>query len=720
MRICIVSCEYPPFHGGGIGTYAANISRYLAEAGHEVHVVANRWADYEKPDHGSFEPLERRGNLWIHRVDALRADYGPRPTFAHPLDPLGQICRIWDCSLFWSIHVAEQVERLCREHQIEVVEYPECFAEGYLAFRRRVLGLGTGHVPMTVTLHSPIFEVTEYNLYRKYKGWFQRRNMMEDFCIRQADRLSCPSAHLAGIITRRLELDPREQPIDVIHNPMDFDSLGDLTHLPPEDTNYKFLLFVGRIEPRKGVKEFIDAAVELLPRHPGLHVKLIGRDCDAGEVAGSMTSYLWGRVPPELHQRIGFEGLVPRAEIFARYSAATACVFAPRWDNFPNTCAEAMACGGCVVGADYSGMSEMIEHEQSGLLFQAGNHAALVEALERAVTDSELRVKLRQNAPGRIREVCDPATSVRRRIAHYERTIEDYHRRHAARHQAHPGSPPASRTIRVSLLIPNHTGSEAQRYSLRSVRKAAERAGVELDACLIGTRVHHVTPPGIDDVYYHNTSAWEDNSALAHWAERMAETRPDYAFTLWPGETVDLEFFVRTLAVLEARPRVAWATTWAKSISEKHPYPFAGFDFSLPLEMLYYHQVPFAVIRHAALVEVGGWNCELPNGWRQWDLWLALAGAGWEGLVVPEWHAHFLPEAGNDLRPPEHDKAHELVLEAVIRRNRALFAAHGPELWLNQVTNPVYQFPPYPKVKNWLRKAVKDAAARGKRYLRRR
>ena len=99
--------------------------------------------------------------------------------------------------------------------------------------------------------------------------------MMEEFCIKHVDRLSCPSAHLAGIISRRLQLDPREKPIDVIHNPMDFDSLGDLSHLPPEDTNYKFLLFVGRIEPRKGVKEFIDAAVEGAQRAAALTQRLL-------------------------------------------------------------------------------------------------------------------------------------------------------------------------------------------------------------------------------------------------------------------------------------------------------------------------------------------------------------------------------------------------------------------------------------------------------------
>ncbi len=712
MKICLVSCEYPPFHGGGIGTYAANISRYLAEAGHEVHVVANRWADFEPAGQEHFEPLERHGNLWIHRVDALRSDYGPRPAFAHPADPLGQVCRNWDCSLFWAVHVAEQLERIVREHGIQVVEYPECFAEGYVAMRRRKLGLGLD-LPMTLTMHSPIFEVTVYNLYRQYRGWFQRRNMMEEFCIRHTDMLSCPSRHLAEIVAQRLGLDLQGRHVDVIHNPMDFDSLGDLSGLPPEDLENPTLLFVGRIEPRKGVKFFVDAAVELMGRHPRLKTVLIGRDCEAGEVPGMMTSYLWQRIPSELHHRVAFAGLMPRDQIFARYASATCCVFAPPWDNFPNTCCEAMACGGCVVAGDYSGMSEMVVHGESGLLFESRNHQALVAAVEQVLAHPELRAKFRQQAPGRIREVCDPGTSVRRRIAHYERTIEAFE----AKRRVRLPRVPAGRAS-VSLLVPNHTGVEQQLTSIRSAQRAAERAGCTLDVSVIGTRVHGVNTSAPAGVFLHNTSQWEDTSAHVYWAERCRELGVDYLLALWPGETLDADYFTRTLDVLQHQPRVAWATTWAVSSSEHWTHPFAGFDFTVPLEMLYYHPVPFAVVRREAYEAVGGINPELPHGWRQWDLWLALAEAGWDAVVVPEWHAKYLPEAGNDLWTPPHEKQYELILQAISRRNRKLFAEHGAEMWINQVTNPVYQLPPLPKVKHWFRKLVRDAVNKPKRMVR--
>ena len=39
MNVCLISREFPPFFGGGIGTYTVHWSRALAAAGHRVVVV---------------------------------------------------------------------------------------------------------------------------------------------------------------------------------------------------------------------------------------------------------------------------------------------------------------------------------------------------------------------------------------------------------------------------------------------------------------------------------------------------------------------------------------------------------------------------------------------------------------------------------------------------------------------------------------------------------
>lgn len=686
MRVCIVSVEYPPFRGGGIGTYAYNMSRFLEEAGHEVHVIANAWVEHapEPPP-----ALERQGNLWIHRVDALTNHYGPRPPYEGDDSAVGKVCRWWDSSLYWSYLAAREIERVCREYRIEVIEFPECYAESYIAMRRRWLGNSHLDVPMTLTLHSPIHEVTVNNLYRMYEGWFRRRDMMEEYCIRHADMLASPSAALVHIVNRRLGLDVGRHPCEVIHNPMDFESLPDLPAPGAiQEDDPMSLLAVGRMEPRKGIKYLIDAASLLMDRYPRLKVHFIGKDCDAGEVPGSTVEFMRKRIRDDLRDRFIFEGLRPREEVLKRYGSATAYIHPAPWDNFPYACCEAMAYGACVISSDNGGMAEMIEDGESGVLFPTMNVPALAAAIERVLNDPELRHRCRANAPGRIRQLCDPALAVRKRIAHYERTIE----RHARLRRApRPLSP---KRKKLSVFLHNHTGVPAIKRTIHSIQESARRANLEVEVGVIGTNYSHDLEVPYEGVLVDHTHRDGEQTAIELWLEKMVEPRqPDYLMTMWPSETLDEDFLKITREVLESHDRVAWATTWAESCHDGGQEPYAGFDFSVPLEMMFYHPVPFALIRRDAFTEVGGWNLALPPGWRQWDLWLAFAEAGWEGIVVPEWRAKFIPYAGIKLHPPSHPKAHEMVLQAVVRRNARLFAEHGADLWIAELTNRVEPVP---------------------------
>src|SRR5208337_1830363 len=67
-------------------------------------------------------------------------------------------------------------------------------------------------------------------------------------------------------------------------------------------------------------------------------------------------------------------------------------------ESFPNALLEAMACGCCVIGSKVGGIPELVTHREDGLVFDSGNLSHLVEALQLAVTDAELREKMRRQA----------------------------------------------------------------------------------------------------------------------------------------------------------------------------------------------------------------------------------------------------------------------------------------------------------------------------------
>src|SRR5262245_39578011 len=120
MKISLLSYEYPPETGfGGIGTYTWYQARALAKLGHEVHVLAG--ATQATPllatEHDGVKVFRFRGDGFLMRG-------------AQNLSKL----RMW-----WSKNRLENalsmyhgLRSLMRRHEYDLVEMPECGAEGML------------------------------------------------------------------------------------------------------------------------------------------------------------------------------------------------------------------------------------------------------------------------------------------------------------------------------------------------------------------------------------------------------------------------------------------------------------------------------------------------------------------------------------------------------------------------------------------------------------
>jgi glycosyltransferase involved in cell wall biosynthesis len=89
-------------------------------------------------------------------------------------------------------------------------------------------------------------------------------------------------------------------------------------------------------------------------------------------------------------------------------------------EAFSNSLLEAMSSGCAVVASDVGGSPEMVEHEQTGLLFPSKDAAALAGCLERLLSSPSLRDRLAAAAAARVRE--------RFTIARAAEALEDVYR----------------------------------------------------------------------------------------------------------------------------------------------------------------------------------------------------------------------------------------------------------------------------------------------------
>jgi glycosyltransferase involved in cell wall biosynthesis len=149
------------------------------------------------------------------------------------------------------------------------------------------------------------------------------------------------------------------------------------------------LLYVGRLDERKGV----DTAIEALAYLPAAARLAIVGGWDEREEA-RLRALAGGLGVAE---RVEFRGQRERPELLAAYAEADAVVFPVRWEEpWGLVPLEAMGAGRPVVATGRGGSGEYLRDGENALLFEPGDPRALAAALSRLAADPALRSALRE------------------------------------------------------------------------------------------------------------------------------------------------------------------------------------------------------------------------------------------------------------------------------------------------------------------------------------
>lgn len=174
-----------------------------------------------------------------------------------------------------------------------------------------------------------------------------------------------------------------------------------ITVLPNSVKNYKELvskipvdknklLYVGRLHPSKGIDVLIHAFAKLVNTYPRLHLDIVGQGPSLDELV-QLTKFL------RIADKVLFFGEKNKNEVLTAYKASYCTVIPSHSEAFGYTVIEAMSVGTCVIGANNTGIKEIINHEDTGLLFKTGNSNDLALQIERLIVDDNLRNRLSQN-----------------------------------------------------------------------------------------------------------------------------------------------------------------------------------------------------------------------------------------------------------------------------------------------------------------------------------
>ena len=149
----------------------------------------------------------------------------------------------------------------------------------------------------------------------------------------------------------------------------------------------RVILFVGRIEPLKGVDLLVDATAAMESRD-SLKVLIVG-----GDLAGDpQIERLQGQAREMgMEGVMAFVGKVEQSLLPIYYSAANVCVVPSYYESFGLVALEAMACGTPVVASRVGGLPTVIQHGRTGYLMPWHCPEPLADSLEVILSSTPLQ-----------------------------------------------------------------------------------------------------------------------------------------------------------------------------------------------------------------------------------------------------------------------------------------------------------------------------------------
>ena len=222
------------------------------------------------------------------------------------------------------------------------------------------------------------------------------RLVVEAEAMGSADRIIAFSPHEKDAMSRLYSADTSKVSlvpcgVDLsVFRPLDQKSVRNRLGLNGE----KILLYVGRVEPLKGLDLLVETAAQI-DSEEKVRLMVVGADVNGDREIDRVKLLAKER---DLEDQIDFVGQVDHTELPLYYNAADVCVVPSYYESFGLVALESMACGTPVVATRVGGLSTIIQHGRTGYLKPWRCPDAFANSVEMIIANDGLQRSLGEAA----------------------------------------------------------------------------------------------------------------------------------------------------------------------------------------------------------------------------------------------------------------------------------------------------------------------------------
>jgi len=368
--VMMLSWEYPPRVIGGISPHVYFLSKSLAEVGVKVYVVT---CDFPgAPTHETIDGVE------VYRIDSYKT---PSPDFA-----------TWVYLMNLNMQKEAAALTASLDKKIDIFH-----AHDWLV---ATAGIGLKHIfrkPLLATMHSTevgrrdgVHTATE-KMIHETENWLTYGSWRVICC---SDYMVQHVKWAFGLPDNKLVMVPNgvnPRAYENIDNQA-LDSLRREFALPEE----KLVLFVGRLVYEKGAQVLINAIPKVLEKVNAKFV-IVG--------SGYMRDQLYNIVKSMgLEHKVLFAGFLEEEKLLRLQTCADVSVVPSLFEPFGIVALEAMAAKSPVVVSDTGGLSEIVEHDSTGIKVFPNNTESLAWGIIRVLSDDKFRSQISYNGYEKIKQ----------------------------------------------------------------------------------------------------------------------------------------------------------------------------------------------------------------------------------------------------------------------------------------------------------------------------